>query len=148
MRLLLYVVLAGVVTLLFFTSRQREFREMDPRTLQDFYHKTMGAMNDRSSSGGGGAVDDPEAEKLAKEMTERLKEAEQKAKDLANAKAPNKPDDPVKIVGVGSSAGGQKKIGSVSDEGGESETAEDHEAEEVLDEMLQKSPGKSIIHTR
>jgi hypothetical protein len=143
-RLLLYVVLAGVVTLLFFTSQQRQVRDMDSRTLQDFYHKTMGAMNEKTPASGRTAAD-LEDERLAKEMAERLRAAEQKAKELANAKAPNKPDKPIDIVGVGSSAGGQKKVGSVDGEEGEVDTPEseqEHKAEEALDEMLKKSPGK------
>ena len=42
-------------------------------------------------------------------MSDRLKAAEQQAKDLANAKSPNKPDPPSNVIGVGSSAGGQVK---------------------------------------
>lgn len=89
---------------------------------------------------GDGSVD-ADDEQLAEAMSGRLRAAEQKAKDLANAKAPLKPDSPGKVVGVGSSAGGQgaKKDGDAAE--GE-ETDEEHEIEVTLNEILKRSPSK------
>ncbi len=77
--------------------------------MQDFYYKTKNAM-DKSRSGGQTVLQpkedskpvdldddgdiDKDDELLAKQMADRLKIAEQKAKENANAKAPNKPDNP------------------------------------------------------
>lgn len=145
MRLLLYVVLAGVVTLLFFTAQQRQVRDTDPRTLQGFYRKTMGAINNKSP---GGPPPNPEEERLAMERAERLRAAEQQAKDLANAKAPNRPNAPEDLIGVGSSASGQDKVGAESGEESDAEmvpeSEDEHNAEVALDEMLKKSPGEPI----
>lgn len=168
-RLLFSVVLAAVVTLLFFTSHLRANTEQDTRNLQDFYHKTVNAMDKgRGSSGGGQAVLDSKTGKevgrtpkdkdadgnvdaddevLAKEMAERLRQAEQKAKELANAKAPNKPDRPSEVIGVGSSAGGQvKKLGADADGKEEvlQETDEEHEVEVEMERILKKAPGKVL----
>ncbi|MBE3044107.1 hypothetical protein IMZ48_16355, partial [Candidatus Bathyarchaeota archaeon] len=71
-----------------------------------------------------------------KEMAGRLKEAEQKAKDLANSKAPLRPDTPSEVVGVGSSADGK-------DNAVEGETVEEHEAEQELRTILKRAPGES-----
>jgi hypothetical protein len=165
-RLLFYVVLAGVVTLLFFTSHLRSKTDRDTRNLHDFYHKTVNAMDKvRGGSGGQVVLDsktgkevgrtpvdkdgdgnvDADDEILAKEMADRLKAAEQKAKELANAKAPNKPDAPSEVIGVGSSAGGQhKKAGGIDDKQEVLESDEDHEIEVELNDILHKSPGTYI----
>lgn len=167
-RLLFSVVLAAVVTLLFFTSHLRANTEQDTRNLQDFYHKTVNAMDKGRGSGGGQAVLDSKTGKevgrtpkdkdadgnvdaddevLAKEMAERLRQAEQKAKELANAKAPNKPDRPSEVIGVGSSAGGQvKKVGAAADGKEEvlQETDEEHEVEAEMERILKKAPGKVL----
>jgi hypothetical protein len=165
-RLLFYVVMAGVVTLLFFTSHLRATTERDTRNLQDFYHKTVNAMDKaRGGTGAGQAVldsktgkevgrtpkdknadgnVDAEDEVLAKEMTERLKAAEQKAKELANQKAPNRPDKPSDVIGVGSSAGGQVKKVDADVEGKQEvlqETEEEHEVEVEMERILKKAPG-------
>lgn len=159
-RLLFYVVLAGVVTMLFFTAQQRQSRPADTRTLRDFYGKTMGAMDKARGASGGGAgqavmdkatgdVDgdgdiDEDDERLARETSERLRAAEQKAKELANAKGPNRPDPPSDVIGVGSSAEGQvKKVGGGADGAGEEvvESEEEHEVEVVLNGILKKAPG-------
>lgn len=52
---------------------------------------------------GDGDINDNDQGALA--VAERLREAERKAKDLANRKSPNKPDNPKLLIGVGSSAG-------------------------------------------
>jgi hypothetical protein len=160
-RLLFYVVLAGVVTLLFFTSHFRQQQSSDARTIQDFYHRTKSAIDkarggsgDQQVLGGGQAplVDqdgdgdiDEDDRRLAQEMADRLKAAEQKAKDSANAKAPNKPDRPSDVIGVGSSAGGQsgKKNAANGEkkEDDDKETDEEHAVEQELTGILKKSPG-------
>lgn len=150
----MYIAIAGIVTLLFFTSQARHSRESDTRSIRDFYHKTVNAMD----RGNGGSIPgkqqqqvipahdhdadgdiDEDDEIMARQMAERLKQAEQKAKDSANAKAPNKPDLPGAIVGVGSSASGQHK-GEPDGKGKVEETAEEHEIEVELNAILKKSP--------
>ncbi|KAK3936491.1 thioredoxin-like protein [Diplogelasinospora grovesii] len=158
-RLLFYVVLAAVITLLFFTSQLRQTQRPDTRSIQDFYHKTVNAMDKARGGGGGGGGQgkeqqpmakphdhdadgdiDEDDERMAKEMADRLKAAEQRAKDNANAKAPNKPDVPSNIVGVGSSASGQKKKGDAkSDDEPVHESEEDHAVETELNSILKKS---------
>ncbi|KAK4460796.1 thioredoxin-like protein [Cladorrhinum samala] len=145
MRALMYIVLAGVVTLLFFTSQARHSRDAD------FYSKTVDALgsksrgNDKSHQApirhdrdADGDIDNEDA-KMAQEMADRLKQAEKKAKENANAKAPNKPDAPRAVIGVGSAAGGQHK-GVPDEEGQVKETAEEHEIEVELNTILKKSP--------
>lgn len=134
----------------------------DNRRVQDFFGKTMNGLHPQTNgqvvmSGKGTTVDttvkdkdgdgsvDEDDEQLAKEMSDRLRAAEQKAKDLANAKAPLKPDPPSEVVGVGSSAGGQKGL---KGKGGSKETEtdeepkseEDQEVETTLSNILKKSP--------
>ncbi|KAI8965571.1 glutaredoxin [Daldinia sp. FL1419] len=161
-RLLMMVVLAAVITTLFFTSQMRSAIPHDNRTVHDFFGKTMNGLGPQKGSGqvvmsgkgttvdstvkdkdGDGSVDEDD-EQLAKEMADRLRAAEQKAKDLANAKAPLKPDSPSDVVGVGSSAGGQKKGSSKGsskdiDEDNE-ESEEDRKVEATLNSLLKKSP--------
>ncbi|RWA06639.1 hypothetical protein EKO27_g8461 [Xylaria grammica] len=122
-------VLAIVVTILFFTSKVRQSAPRDPRTINSFFGKTVNGLDQRRHgasgqivmSGKGSSTDenlkdhdgdgsvDEDDEILAQEMADRLRAAEQQAKEQANAKAPLKPDAPSDVVGVGSSAGGQKK---------------------------------------
>ena len=150
MRALLYIALAGFITLLFFTSRARHAQEPDPRSIQDFYQKTKNAMDGTRIGGGsrrGQAVINPQRVEIdeddaivAKAMQERLRKAEQMAKNNANAKAPNKPDDPEDVVGVGSSAHGQNHLAKGEES---SETEEHHAVLEELRTILKKSPSKS-----
>lgn len=91
-----------------------------------------------AGKGAGGGEGKAEAEAAAREMTDRLKEAEKKAKDLANSKAPLKPDAPAEVIGVGSSADGQDE-----EAGGEdAESTEEHVAERELRTILKKAPGE------
>ncbi|KAI2607049.1 glutaredoxin [Hypoxylon fragiforme] len=162
-RLLMMVILAAVITTLFFTSQMRSTIPHDDRTMRDFFGKTMNGLGHPQGNGqvvmsgkgtsvdstvkdkdGDGSVDEDD-EKLAKEMADRLRAAEQMAKDLANAKAPLKPDAPSEIIGVGSSAGGQKKDNAKGDSKGaqngeEEETEEDHKVEATLNSLLKKAP--------
>ncbi|KAM7190274.1 Thioredoxin-like fold [Naviculisporaceae sp. PSN 640] len=153
-KLFFYIIIAGTITFLLFTSRHRQTHPpRDPRTIQDFYYKTKNAM-DRGGGGGAGSgagrqqviahdhdADgdiDEDDEMMAKQMAERLRQAEQKAKDNANAKAPNKPDLPSEVIGVGSSADGQHKKGLADPD--HEETKEEHEVEIELSSILKKSP--------
>ncbi|OAA65461.1 glutaredoxin domain containing protein [Niveomyces insectorum RCEF 264] len=188
-------VLAFTVAMLVYTSHMREAQPRDPRTLQDFYHKTKGAWDSHGSGGGSGGgsgsgsssasekantanankdmsnaktpivtdldadgdVDEEDA-RLARAMQDRLKAAEQQAKDRANAKSPNKPDAPSEVIGVGSSASGQKKGGPApaggvaaagegdkdtagsSSNSGSSGTPEEAEAMAELEQILKRAP--------
>lgn len=165
--MLVYLVLAGVVTLLFFTSRARHSREPDTRSVRDFYHKTTDALDkSHGASGGQGAekviaghdVDadgdiDADDAILAREMAERLRQAEQKAKDSAKAKGPNRPDSPKDLIGVGSSASGQEKgadeeLAKVQDTGETEATAEERAVGAELATIFSKSPGNGPIAAR
>ncbi|KAI1269182.1 thioredoxin-like protein [Xylariaceae sp. FL1019] len=123
-----YILLAilSLGLILMFTSflhLMNSGQQPDTRTSNDFLDKTthgmdrdsgkgnqvvMGAGSDNPKDHDGDGHVDEDDERLAQDMTERLRAAEQKAKELANAKAP-KPDSPAEVVGVGSSAGGQTK---------------------------------------
>ncbi|KAI5925425.1 thioredoxin-like protein [Camillea tinctor] len=162
LRLVMVVALAFVITTLFFTSQMRSKTPQDTRTMDGFFGKTMNGLEKKHGQGqvvmsgtgepgqsnpkdhdGDGIVNE-EDEKLAREMAERLRAAEQKAKDLANAKAPLKPDVPSQVVGVGSSAGGQnKKANSKGAEEADEEdevTDEEREVEVTLNRILKKAP--------
>ncbi|KIH89599.1 glutaredoxin domain containing protein [Sporothrix brasiliensis 5110] len=135
-KLVLIAALAFTIATMLYTSRLRDARAPDQRTIQDFYHKTKGALTPGSGSGAaavGGTADkaaaakvidmdndgdvDEDDARLAREMQSRLKAAEQQAKDNANAKAPNRPDAPGSVIGVGSSANGQKAAGGAAGAG-------------------------------
>lgn len=169
LRLLMIATLATVVFILFYSSRFDA--EPDSRTIEDFYHKTMNAMDGGragksvvdSHTGqtaghlpvdkdGDGDVDEDD-DRMAAKMQERLRAAEQMAKDKANEKAGLRPDPPSDVIGVGSSAGGQLKKGAADDavSGSGSAASKDDEsdphqqerrqAEIELDTILKKSPG-------
>ncbi|KAI0489839.1 thioredoxin-like protein [Xylaria cf. heliscus] len=168
LRLFFITVLAIVITVLFFTSQKRHSAPRDPRTINSFFGKTVNGLDQRHGtsgqvvmSGKGTSVDaslkdhdgdgsvDEDDEKLAQEMSDRLRAAEQQAKDLANAKSPLKPDPPSDVVGVGSSAGGQKKgkyriskqdKDKEEEEEGEEESDEDHEVKVTLQQILKRAP--------
>ncbi|TLS29236.1 hypothetical protein PpBr36_00121 [Pyricularia pennisetigena] len=174
---LLGIVAVAILFTLLFTSRLRQAGDTDVNSIQGLYHKTRTAIDraradgqaalQRSKTGaakGHLAVDkdadgdvDQDDEVFAQEMSDRLRAAEQKAKDLANSKSPNKPDAPRNIVGVGSSAGGQtakKKTTkpalaeAEADEKPMVETSEDKEVKAELDTILRKSPGKWPIRAK
>lgn len=178
LRFLLVVVMAVVITSLFFTSRFGAGSEKDAaRSLQDFYGRTVNAMDRKRGSGGAqiimdgkgstsnGAVNDAKDKdgdgtvsegdvQMAQEMQERLRAAEQKAKEQANKKAPLRPDSPSNVIGVGSSAGGQvqKPAGKDADASSahedSTEPPEDRKVEVTLNEMFKRSPGKSTMDPR
>ncbi|KAK8049577.1 hypothetical protein PG994_011307 [Apiospora phragmitis] len=142
-RFLVMVGMAVIVTTLFFTSK---FGSDESSAFQDFYGKTVNAMERKRGSGGAqiimdgkgatavseakdkdgdGSVGEDDVQQ-AKEMAERLRAAEQRAKDQANAKAPLKPDAPSEVVGVEAQpADGSDPASKV---------------EATLNEMLKKSP--------
>jgi hypothetical protein len=143
-------ILLVVITVLFWTASLRQQRELDSRTVGDFYEKTVNGLNKKPSAGG--STRDSEDEELAKAMTERLNKAEQVAKDNTNAKAP-KPDPPSIVVGVGSAAegsgekgvAGRKKFGTgETQEPVKEETEEDHEVKVELNSILKKSPSRCL----
>lgn len=156
LRLLLIVLLAVVVMTLVYTAQLRANEDPDSRTIGDFIHRTKQGL-DKAHGGGGGqtvldskkdATPEDEEKRLSREMRERLKAAEIKAKDSANAKV-LRPEKPEQVIGVGSSAGGQG--GKGANENGESmETDEEHRVENTINEILKKSPGEtpSSIITR
>lgn len=161
--------LVTVVLIMFFTSGMPRQRD-NAGSIQDFYHKTVQAMDGKSPRGqavlnsqtgekagqipadkdADGDVDADDME-MARQMQERLKAAEQQAKDKANEKGGLRPDPPSNVIGVGSSADGQHKKGKghgandgVADPGTDDseESAEQHQAEVELNAILKKSPGK------
>jgi glutaredoxin len=154
---MLIVGLTVTVTVLFFTSQWRTPSEHD---LNSFYDRTKDALDSRRGSGGaqilrgkhqepvindakdkdGDGTIDEDDKRVAAEMADRLRAAEQKAKELANAKAPLKPDRPHDVVGVGSSAGGQNKQAVIDDKKADDSKA-DIAIRSVLDDIFKKSPG-------
>lgn len=171
-KLLFIATLAFTVCILLYTSRLRESHTPDQRTLQDFYHKTKGALGGQSGAGGDAAAKPPtivdmdddgdideEDARLAREMQSRLKAAEQQAKDNANAKSPNRPDAPSNVIGVGSSAEGQGKaaaaaaaaggsaVGAGDASAADTSVAQAEEAKAVtaeLESIMKRSPGRSL----
>jgi hypothetical protein len=137
-----------VITVLFWTASLRQQRAQDPRTIGDFYAKTVNALNKNPNGGGSSSSDD---EEISRAMAERLKKAAQDAKDNANAKAP-KPDPPSSVVGVGSAADGARDERSVAgrkkffpgeaQEPVHQETQEEHDVEVELNSILKKSPSE------
>lgn len=133
MRLLGVALLAGVIFVMLWTSHTAR---QPARPLSD----TAAPPPPLAGPGEKAPARPPGEVEETKEMADRLKEAEQKAKDLANSKSPLKPDSPSDIVGVGSSADGQdgEEEGAV----GKGETDKEHEAEQELRTILKKAPGK------
>lgn len=161
LRLLLIGVIAVVVITLVYTSQLRTSQDRDGRTLGDFYHRTADAL-ERARSGQqqqtvvdtNNAKTKTDGEKkedsaqVAKDMQARLKAAEQKAKDSANAKV-LRPEKPEQVIGVGSAAGGQKAPGEKASGGKPTnkieDTDEDHVIESTINDILKKSPGKDNL---
>lgn len=167
-------ILVVIVTLLFYTSHKRHSAPHDSQTINGFFGKTMNGLGQRHKPDAGvvvsrkgssadanlkdhdgdGSVDEDD-EVLAQEMADRLRAAEQQAKDQANAKAPLRPDAPSDVVGVGSAAGGQKKgkyriskqDANDDKEDEEKGDDEDSEVEVALHEILKKAPVVIISKT-
>ena len=151
-----------VISVLFYTASLRAERDQDPRTVGDFYAKTMNALDNQNPNlsvdvgAGSRNVDgiEGEDEEVARQMALRLKEAAQVAKDKANAKAP-KPDPPSAVIGKGNAAelaGGEKAVAGrkkyTTGEGTEVQAPVKDESTEVdevkveLDSIMKKSPSK------
>lgn len=142
-------VLAVVVVTLVYTSQLRASEDADTRTINDFWHKTMagldsahGGKKDQTifSSKKDSSSDEDDAQ-MAKDMRARLEAAAQKAKDSANAKV-LRPEKPEQVIGVGSSAGGQKGDKAAADDA--NETEEEHQVETTINDILKKSPGETV----
>jgi len=148
-----------LVVILITSNHYRQIQKQDTRTLGDFYQKTKNAIDKGRHVGGGsgrqkpmakdkgepvnhGDDGDEEDDAVARALASRLKLAEQKAKDSANAKGPNKPDAPEAIIGVGSSASGQGKKSGEVQKG--KPVDEDAEVEGEINTILKKSPGIHI----
>lgn len=146
-----------LVVMLITSNHYRQIQKQDTRTLGDFYQKTKSAIDKGRHVGGGSGRQKPmakdkggeasnhgddEDDAVARALASRLKLAEQKAKDSANAKGPNKPDAPEAIIGVGSSASGQGKKSNEVQKG--KPVDEDAEVEAEINTILKKSPGKHI----
>ncbi|KAH7133633.1 thioredoxin-like protein [Dactylonectria macrodidyma] len=175
-RMLMLASLLAVVFILFYTSGFDSGHDAEYQNSQGFIQKTKDAMNGGSPAGeavldsqtgqkaghipadkdADGDVDEDDRELSAK-MQERLKAAEVQAKEKANARGGLRPDPPRQVVGVGSSADGQKDdktdksgsgsggVGSSNDavEVKEQETLESTEAREARTELasiLKKAP--------
>lgn len=139
---------------LVYTAQLRANEEADGRTIGDFIHRTKQGLDKAHSDGaaGGGAqvvldskkpskdaTPEDEEKRLSREMRERLKAAEIKAKDSANAKV-LRPEKPEQVIGVGSSAGGQGGKGA-KENGDSKKTDEETRVENTINEILKKSPG-------
>jgi len=145
------LILLFIITFLFWNSSAN--RAEDPRSIGDFYAKTVNGLNkkiDDAAAAASGAED----EEVAMQMASRLKEAAQIAKDKTNAKAP-KPDPPSAVVGKGSAAegaGGDRTVaGRKKMSGGDvqvpiEESMEDHEVTEELNSILKKSPSEYFLY--
>lgn len=128
MRLLMLAAAGTIFFLFFYSSGLRTGNDADVPSNDDFYAKTKKAMDEGTPPGqavldsqtgqkaghipadkdADGDVDEDD-KVVAEQMQERLKAAEQEAKDKANEKGGLRPDPPSHVVGVGSSAEGQKK---------------------------------------
>lgn len=164
-RTLVVGVLIGVVFILFYTSRLRHNEAAHSSSLQDFYHRTVQGLEKKPAQPINGAKDkdgdgniDADDERLAKEMSDRLKAAEEKAKEAANKKAP-RPDAPSDVIGKGNAAAHQdaSEKSLVDEKRDDDEVKADDPAlverqavEAELNSILKKSPGASspLLHPR
>lgn len=141
--------------MLVYTAHLRANEVADGRTIGDFIHRTKEGLDKAHGGAAGGgqtvldtkkpstdATPEDEDKRLSREMRERLKAAELKAKDSANAKV-LRPEKPEQVIGVGSSAGGQGGKGTQQENGESEETDEDRRVESTINEILKKSPGEA-----
>ncbi|KAF5674064.1 glutaredoxin [Fusarium heterosporum] len=175
-RLLILATVGTVIFILFYTSGFDAHHDAETFTGQEFIKKTQNAMSaneqpapvvdfatgekagqPHNDKDGDGDIDE-EDNKLAVQMQERLKAAEAEAKGKANEKGGLRPDPPKKVVGVGSSAEGNKDKTikpAAGEQGGaaaaapaaggkqpetETRSKEAIEARAELDSILKKSP--------
>ncbi|KAH8736881.1 thioredoxin-like protein [Ilyonectria robusta] len=126
-RLLMLATFLTFVFILFYTSGFDSGHDAELQNPHGFIQKTKDAMHGGSRAGeavldsqtgqkaghipadkdADGDVDDDDRQ-MAAQMQERLKAAEVQAKEKANQKGGLRPDAPGQVVGVGSSADGQK----------------------------------------
>lgn len=170
---MILAVVGSCIFFFFYGTGSSGSSELDGGKFQDFYHKTVKAMDGGKKAGqaifnaetgekaghipadrdGDGDIDEDDVESTAK-MSERLKAAEQVAKNKANEKAGARPDPPSMVVGMGSSREGQEKLENdgVSEgkgkavEGKEKAVAQDAEVVDAgieLEKILKKAPGKA-----
>ncbi|PHH68049.1 hypothetical protein CDD82_886 [Ophiocordyceps australis] len=167
LRLVFVATLVAVVFILIYTSNLQDRHPRDTRSFQDFYQKTMRGMSKQQQTvvdtktgakagripadkDADGDVDDDD--RRAGEMTkQRLRAAEQRAKDKANEKA-LRPDPPSQVVGMGSSAEGQErkaKVKTVAEAPAPAESKinappkqgqEEVKAEQELNDILKRAP--------
>ena len=122
--------------------------------------KGMGSLGSMRIDHDGDGTIDKDDEETALQIAERLREAEEKAKSLANSKSPHRPDDPAKLVGVGNAAGSgpapahdqdvvrDVDATSASQAGAgdklkeKDRLKEDQEVDDELDSILRRAPGK------
>ncbi|KAL2122420.1 hypothetical protein VTJ04DRAFT_2875 [Mycothermus thermophilus] len=161
-RVLTYLLVASIVTLLFFVSKSRDqvSHYGTPGATNDFYSKTVHALDKEKhnshhhhhphghpgsdpANGQKPVVEDgDDDDELARGVADRLKQAEKDAKESAEAKGPKQPQTQQEVVGVGNAAGGKDKA-DVADAKGEAKDKEeqrDTEVEGVLRDIMKKSP--------
>lgn len=135
MRILILFIIIAIFTLLYYSTRSSAASATEQSSSTEkqssFYTKTKDALDakgvasDKSNqekyekgkgkqvavegNGGNGDGGVGKMGEEGRERKERLKEAEALAKGRANAKSPNKPENPEDLVGVGNSADGSGK---------------------------------------
>lgn len=170
LRLLMLAAAGTFLFIVFYTSGFDSHHDAEMHNPQDFVKKTAHAMDDPVSppgkpvlntdtgekaghipadKDGDGDVDEDDRQ-AGNEMQERLKVAEQAAKNKANEKGGMRPDPPSNVIGVGSSQEGQKdkdtKVEKVPGQDGavvkeeKVLSKEEREAREELNTILKKSP--------
>ncbi|VUC22416.1 unnamed protein product [Clonostachys rosea] len=168
-RLVGLAALVLTIFFLYYTSKIEGGSARDRRGAASFYDKTVNAMENKEEDTGQTVIDtktgskaghipadkdgdgdvDADDRESSLKMQERLKAAEQKAKEKANNKAPLRPDPPRDVVGVGSSAEGQDKKALSGDDDEEpgskkkkttSKPTKEEEAEAELNSILKKGP--------
>lgn len=157
LRLLFVGTLVAVVLILLYTSGLDKGAR-DTRTVQDFYRKTVdgmgcaqppgrAVMDSRTGARAGHVPADKDADgdvdgddaRVAAETKQRLRAAEQEAKDKANVKA-LRPDPPSQLVDVGNAAGQAKASSEARAAPAGNEAAKAKEVDEELNRILAKSP--------
>ncbi|KAL2269765.1 hypothetical protein VTJ83DRAFT_1949 [Remersonia thermophila] len=129
-RVLTYLVVAGIVTLLFFASQSRDPTALGTHAAKGFYDKTVEAMDKHNNV--------QYADGLHRGVADRLRQAEQAAKDGAEAKGPKQPQAPQQAVGHKNPDPAAVAHEKAKGKGGESKR--DREVEEVLNDIMKKSP--------
>ncbi|KAL1839846.1 hypothetical protein VTJ49DRAFT_1077 [Mycothermus thermophilus] len=150
-RVLTYLIVAGIVTLLFFASQSRDQAATSTRaasSAKGFYDKTVEAMDKHKHAHAHGGSDQKvvaehgdiheDADALHRGVADRLRQAEQAAKDSAEAKGPKQPEVLQHVVGQENLDPAAVAHEKAKGKGGEPQR--DREVEEVLNEIMKKSP--------